>query len=162
MLYRNLNDQDFAGVQRIDLEAAQHHHPDWHTKPEREQQRLLRSSTAALRFFARSEHSFVAVNDEQHTMYGFVLAQSVWQGDQPIVWISSLTTSSDAPEETLPGLLHACVKSAYDTAVYEVHWAVAQNYLAYAEREGFTITETRHSVCYLGSLKAKVIREGEF
>ncbi len=74
-----------------------------------------RAQSAALRFFARSGHSFVA--EEKGRPLGFVLAQPVWQGDRATVLVSRLVAEN---EETHLALLAALLKSAYDAAAYEV------------------------------------------
>lgn len=76
--------------------------------------RAGRTGTAAIRFFARSGHSFVA---EAEGVRGFVLAQAIWQGDRATVLATRLL--ADAPE-TYRALLAALEKSAYDAAAYEV------------------------------------------
>lgn len=157
MIYRAPQEPDFPGMQALDLELALTEDLSFHTLPERERAGRLRTSLASLRFFARSEHSFVAIdahtaNDvDASTVYGFILSQSVWMGDKPVVWISSIRVHPDAPSGTLPGLLHASVKSAYDTAVYEVYLAADKTLWPFAQREGFKDAGLKHVVRYLGT-----------
>lgn len=103
-----------------------------------------RTSEAALKFFERSEHSFVAAKGGE--LRGLLLAQSVWQGDKPIVLVSLLLGSDEARE----GLLRACVKSAYDTAVYELHLCVPPELLPAARAQQARSTGA-YGVIYLGS-----------
>ncbi len=74
-----------------------------------------RTGAAALRFFSRTGHSFVA--EEGGRARGFVLAQALWQGDRATVLVTRLL--ADDPE-VRRALLLALVKSAYDAAAYEV------------------------------------------
>ena len=83
-------------------------------------------------------------------MCGVILAQPVWQGDRPIVLVVTVLLSPDAPPETASGLLHACVKSAYDAAVYEVHFPLTPALEAAAHSEEAHILG-RYAVRYLGS-----------
>jgi Protein of unknown function (DUF1999) len=157
MIYRAPQEADFLGMQALDLELALTEDPKFDQLPERERAGRLRTSLASLRFFARSEHSFVAIDassaddPEATTVLGLILAQSVWMGDKPVVWISALRVHPDAPNGTLPGLLHASVKSAYDTAVYEVHMAADRTLWPFAQREGFKDAGLKHVVRYLGT-----------
>ena len=154
MIYRPPQDADFPGMQALDLELAHLEDPKFEALSERERAGRLRSSLAALRFYARSEHSFAAVEHPDHdpsTVLGFVLAQSVWMGDKPIVWVSCLRVHLDAPGGTLAGLLHAVTKSAYDGAVYELHLPATPEVLKVAEKEGYVDSGVRHLVRYLGS-----------
>jgi hypothetical protein len=157
MIYRAPQEADFPGMQALDLELCMTDDPQFDQLPERERFGRLRTSLAALRFFARSEHSFAAIDQpglddlEPTQVFGFILAQSVWMGDKPAVWISGVRVHPDAPAGTLPGLLHASVKSAYDAAVYEVHLAADRHLWPFAQREGFKDTGLRHVVRYLGT-----------
>jgi len=78
-----------------------------------------RANPAAVSFFARTGHSFVAEEDGRPR--GFVYAQPVWQGDRAVVLASALVASD---EETERALLAALVKSARDAAAHEVALAV--------------------------------------
>jgi len=104
MTYRDFQEFDFATLERLEhrLLGEQPIH-------------TYRATPAALRFFSRSGHSFVAhFTGEVH---GFVLAQAVWQGDRVTVLVTRLLADS---QEVYRGLLAAVVKSAYDAGVYEV------------------------------------------
>lgn len=84
---------------------------------------------AALRFFERSGHSFVAevddgVADSAPTdtaagaeLAGFLLAQAVWTGERPTVHAHRLVARA---EGTSDALAKALVKSAYDAGVYDL------------------------------------------
>ena len=156
MIYRPPQDADFPGMQALDLELLRTELPKFDALPERERAALIRSSVPSLRFYARSEHSFVAIEGaladplEPTSVYGFVLAQSVWMGDKAMVWVSSLRIHHDAPAAVLPGLLHAVTKSAYDGAVYEIHLAADKHLLPFADREGY-VESGKHLVRLLGS-----------
>lgn len=120
MRYRIFSEQDTDALQALDLSVQRHLDPAFDTLPERERAGRLHTSLPALKFYERSEHSFVA--EEGGQLAGFIFAQSVWQGDKPIVLVRTLSVSPAAPADTAQGLLHATIKSAYDTAVYEVHF----------------------------------------
>ncbi|HEX2863800.1 MAG TPA: DUF1999 family protein, partial [Deinococcales bacterium] len=65
---------------------------------------------------------------------------------------NSLRVHLDAPPTTLTGLLRACVKSAYDSAVYEVRLeAASPQEVQAAQKEGFKDLPGRPLVRYLGS-----------
>lgn len=157
MIYRAPTESDYPGMQALDLELARLEQLNFDALSQKDRAAALRSSLPALKFYARSEHSFVAVDassltDQQpSSVYGFILAQSVWMGDKAIVWVSSIRVHPDAPPGCLPGLLHCVTKSAYDGAVYELHLA-ADGYLeAIALREGYKDVRTRHLIRVLGS-----------
>ena len=145
--YRPFSEADFAAMIALDLSVQRRADPAFDTLEGREQEGRIRTSLAALKFFERSEHSFVA---EDAALRGAVLAQYVWQGDRPIVLVTRLLLSPDAPPETAAGLLHACVKSAYDTAIYEVHFPVTPELESAAHAEEAHILG-RYAVRYLGS-----------
>lgn len=157
MIYRPPTEADYPGMQALDLELARLENPDFDKLEEKERAAALRSSLPALLFYARSEHSFVAVDtnsltdDQPSTVYGFILAQSVWMGDKAMVWVSSTRVHPDAPPGCLPGLLHCVTKSAYDGAVYELHLAADSHLEAIATREGYQDHKTKHMIRYLGS-----------
>jgi hypothetical protein len=82
---------------------------------------------AALSFFARTGHAFVAsagsepgppagvsAGAERPRPVGLALAQAVWDGARPTVWLIRLI--GEAPVRR--ALAEAVVKSAYDAAVY--------------------------------------------
>lgn len=137
MEYRVFSQADYPAMR--ELEA-----PTLADLPEAERQGRSRTSEAALKFFERSEHSFVAAQGGD--IQGMVLAQSVWQGDKPIVLVSALLGS---PEATA-GLLRACVKSAYDAAVYELHLQATPELLPAARAEQARSAGS-YAVVYLGS-----------
>jgi Protein of unknown function (DUF1999) len=165
MIYRPPQDADFPAMQALDLELLCSEFPKFEELPERERNALIRSSLPSLRFYARSEHSFACIESvhadplEPTSVYGFVLAQSVWMGDKAMVWISSLRIHHDAPAAVLPGLLHAVTKSAYDGAVYEIHLAADKHLMPFADREGYVETG-KHVIRFLGSRNPSV-GEGE-
>lgn len=85
---------------------------------------------AALRFFERSGHSFVAevggavVVDSAATdstagaeLAGFLLAQAVWTGERPTVHAHRLAARAEGASGALA---KALVKSAYDAGVYDL------------------------------------------
>jgi Protein of unknown function (DUF1999) len=156
MIYRPPQDADFPGMQALDLELLHSEQANFDAFTTKERAALIRSSLSSLRFYARSEHSFACIESvhadplEPTSVYGFVLAQSVWMGDKAMVWISSLRIHCDAPAAVLPGLLHAVTKSAYDGAVYEIHLMADQNLMPFADREGY-IEAGKHLVRLLGS-----------
>jgi Protein of unknown function (DUF1999) len=156
MIYRPPQDADFPGMQALDLELLHNEFPKFDDLPERERTALIRSSLPSLRFYARSEHSFACIETaladpfEPTSVYGFILAQSVWMGDKAMVWISSLRIHHDAPAAVLPGLLHAVTKSAYDGAVYEIHLAADKALMPFADREGY-LESGKHLIRLLGA-----------
>ena len=156
MIYRPPQDADFPGMQALDLELLHNEFLKFDDLPERERAALIRSSLPSLRFYARSEHSFACIESaladplEPTSVYGFVLAQSVWMGDKAMVWISSLRVHHDAPAAVLPGLLHAVTKSAYDGAVYEIHLAADKALMPFADREGY-LESGKHLIRLLGA-----------
>lgn len=137
MHYRTFSPTDYEAMRALEAPALSGLAPD-------EARARSRTSEAALKFFERSEHSFVA--EDGGRLRGMVLAQSVWQGDRPIVLVSLLLGDEPARQ----GLLHACVKSAYDTAVYEVHLAVSPELVSAARAEQVRVLG-QYAVCYLGS-----------
>ena len=154
MIYRQPLEADFTGMQALDLELLLVENPNFMELPVKEREARVRTSLPSLKFYARSEHSFAAIDDpslEPTVVLGFVLAQSVWMGDKAIVYISSLRVHPDAPTGTLAGLLHAVTKSAYDGAVYEIHLASDKHLESFAAREGYRDTGLKHLVRILGS-----------
>ena len=135
MMYRAFTSTDFEALEALDLTVARAEDSAFDALPDREREGRLRSSLAALRFFERSEHSFVA--EDEGRLVGAIFAQSVWQGDRPTVLVSRVLIAPDAPEETARGLLRVCAKSAYDTAVYEVHLPVDATLRDAAAAESF-------------------------
>ena len=104
MHYRVFEEPEFAALRELERRVF----PD---RPES----FYRANLAALRFYARSGHSFVASDDQEPR--GFVLAQAVWQGDRATVLATRIAAES---AEVYGGLLRALVKSAYDANAYEV------------------------------------------
>ena len=115
-------------------------------------------SLGALRFFARTGHSFLA--EEGERPLGFALAQAVWQGEATTVLITRIEGEG---EEVLQGLLRAVVKSAYDAGVYEValHLDPSRKALERALlEEGFALGPLVLCVRVLGSRGARGERRG--
>ena len=104
MHYRVFEEPEFAALQELERRVF----PD---RPET----FYRANLAALRFYARSGHSFAASDGERP--HGFVLAQAVWQGDRATVLATRIVAEA---AEVYGGLLRALVKSAYDANAYEV------------------------------------------
>jgi hypothetical protein len=75
-------------------------------------------SRSSLHFYVRTGHSFVAVRAGQPT--GFVLAQSVWNGTRPTVYVNRLAVADVSDVDSRLALLEAVTKSAYDAAVYDL------------------------------------------
>jgi hypothetical protein len=75
-------------------------------------------SRSSLHFYVRTGHSFVSVRAGEPT--GFVLAQSVWNGTRPTVYVNRLAVADLADSESRLALLEAVTKSAYDAAVYDL------------------------------------------
>lgn len=86
---------------------------------------VTRSSVS---FYVRSGHAFVAVRRGEAV--GFVLAQAVWNGTRPTVYVNRLAVAdpSDtvADTEAREALLEAVTKSAYDAAVYDLQVQVPE------------------------------------
>ncbi len=151
MMYRAFTSADFEALAALDLAIARAADSAFDTLPEREREGRLRTSLAALRFYERSEHSFVA--DDDGRLVGAILAQSVWQGDRPTVLVSRVLVAPDAPEDTARGLLRVCAKSAYDTAVYEMHLPVDESLREAAAAESFRAVGV-YAVRHLGTRSA--------
>ena len=83
---------------------------------------------------------------------GIILAQSVWMGDKPIILVTACLVRPGSEDEgkTAAGLLHAVIKSAYDAAVYEIHYPLTPQLEQAAEAEGSFVTG-RYAVHHLGS-----------
>lgn len=146
MRYRAFTDQDYDALVTLERTVLLQEDPEFDALPEKEKEGRIRTTIASLRFFQRTEHSFVAEADD--VLYGAVFAQSVWHGDKPTVWISRIMMHPDAPETALAGLLKACSKSAYDTAIYEVHACFTPEQVSSAE--GFR-AQGIYAVRHLGS-----------
>lgn len=72
----------------------------------------------SLNFYTRSGHAFVSVKAGEMT--GFVLAQSVWNGTRPTVYVNRLAVAALDDEASRLALIEAVTKSAYDAAVYDL------------------------------------------
>ncbi|WP_309573049.1 DUF1999 domain-containing protein [Deinococcus sp.] len=148
MRYRTYGEPDYGALQALDVSAQRHADPAFDTLPEREREGRLHTSPPALKFYERSEHSFVAEDDTG--LRGVAMAQHVWQGDRPIVLIRTILLAPDAPGGTAEGLFQAVIKSAYDSAVYELHFPVTPALHAKAKGEG-TVSPGPYGICHLGS-----------
>lgn len=92
MIYREIQAFDFAALARLEQRLSEH-------SP---------TPQAALEFYSRSPHSFLAHRTGE--IRGFVLAQAVWQGDQTVVLVRQVVADSEA---VYGGLLGQVVQSAY-------------------------------------------------
>lgn len=103
---------DLAALSQIDASYAEEH----------ELEPLM--SAGALRFFGRTEHSFVAHEGHRagSVPVGFVLAQAIWSGERPQVLVARI--ASDGTPGASEALLKALVKSAYDSGVYDLQTRV--------------------------------------
>jgi len=79
-------------------------------------------SEGALRFFGRTEHSFVAHPGQGAGAVGFVMAQAIWSGERPQVLVARIAT--DGTPGAAGALVKALVKSAYDSGVYDLQTRV--------------------------------------
>ncbi len=104
-----------------------------------------------LSFYERSEHSFAA--EEDGKIWGFILAQSVWQGDKPIVLIRTLSVAPESLPEITLGLFHATTKSAYDAAVYELHFPLLPHLEQAGQQDGI-FALGQYAVRHLGTRAA--------
>ncbi|MBB5232890.1 DUF1999 domain-containing protein [Deinococcus budaensis] len=147
--YRTFTETDYPALAALDLAAQRAADPEFSARPEREREGRLSTSLPALKFYERSEHSFVA-QDSAGALLGVILAQHVWQGDRPIVLVRTVLLAPAAPAEAAAGLLHATVKSAYDSAVYEVHFPLTPALAAAAAEEAAHVTG-RYAVRHLGT-----------
>lgn len=155
---RNIQEEDYSQLAALDLALqralASSSEQDFDLLPQREREGRLSSSLPALQFYQRSGHSFVAhlANDEQ--LWGGALAQSVWQGDKPMVWLRAVVVDpqlkSEQQQQTAAQLLKAVVKSAYDSAVYEVHFAKLP-LLTQAAQQEEALSLGDYAVIHLGS-----------
>jgi len=103
MQYRFIEESDFEKLAELEKRLLP-------GKPDS----FYRCQPTAIRFFARSGHSFVAADESD--LHGFVLAQAVWQGDRATVLVTRIAAKN---KETYTGLLNALLKSAYDANAYE-------------------------------------------
>lgn len=148
MLFRAFTSADYAALADLDARVLRSEDPAFDALPDREREGRVRTSEAALRFYERSEHSFVA--DEDGEVVGAVFAQSVWQGDRPTVLVTRVWVDPAAPEGTAAGLLRVCTKSAYDAAIYEVHLPVTPDLEGAARETDFRRTGV-YAVRWLGT-----------
>ena len=65
MRYRVFTEDDFEALSALDLSVQRHLDARFDALPEREREGRLRTSLASLRFYLRSEHSFVAEEEGQ-------------------------------------------------------------------------------------------------
>lgn len=153
--YRFFHEDDWARIAELDERRARHEDPQFDALDAREREGRLHSSVAALRFYGRSDHSFVAERSGQ--IVGLALAQTVWQGDGPIVLVRTVFAAPELEAglagELKRGLLRAVFKSAYDAAAYEVHWAAPEGETLPPEL-GEVRDRGRHLVRHLGGRNA--------
>lgn len=106
-------------------------------------------SRGSVTFYSRSGHAFVACLEDEPR--GFVLAQAVWNGTRPTVYVNRLVSTD---HEAALALIEALTKSAYDAAVYDLlvelpeEDAPTQQAL---EEKGYTLRRTRRYARVLGS-----------
>ncbi len=79
-------------------------------------------SKSSVSFYVRTGHAFVAVRAGD--VVGFVLAQAVWNGTRPTVYVNRLVA---ADPEAGEALLEAVTKSAYDAAVYDLQVQIPED-----------------------------------
>ncbi len=82
---------------------------------------LTKSSVS---FYVRTGHAFVAERGGETV--GFVLAQAVWNGTRPTVYVNRLSVSDVTDSGAREALLEAVTKSAYDAAVYDLQVQVPE------------------------------------
>lgn len=92
---------------------------------------VTRSSVS---FYVRTGHAFSALRGAETV--GFVLAQAVWNGTRPTVYVNRLAVPSPADLEARAALLEAVTKSAYDAAVYDLEVQVPEADLGAAQALG--------------------------
>ena len=73
---------------------------------------------SSLNFYTRTGHAFVAVKEGNVT--GFAVAQSIWNGTRPTVYLNRLAVAELEDAESRLALIEAVTKSAYDAAVYDL------------------------------------------
>lgn len=107
-------------------------------------------TAASLAYYARSGHAFVAQRGAE--VVGGVLAHAVWDGERPTVRVARLV----GEEGARGALLEAVVKSAYDSAVYDLVAEVpaADADLAGLLRDGWRERPVRRFERALGSRAA--------
>ena len=72
----------------------------------------------SLNFYIRTGHAFTAVRKSE--IVGFILAQAVWNGNRPIVFINHMAVADIKDLAARLAMLEAVTKSAYDAAVYDI------------------------------------------
>ena len=82
---------------------------------------LTKSSVS---FYVRTGHAFVAERGGETV--GFVLAQAVWNGTRPTVYVNRLGVPEVTDSGAREALLEAVTKSAYDAAVYDLQVQVPE------------------------------------
>lgn len=88
-----------------------------------EQEVCLSSSFVVLCYYECSGYFFVVEGQDDYVC-GYVLVQSVWQGDCFVVFVWVLVFDDVQDEDMCWGLLCVVVKSVYDVVVYEVYLLV--------------------------------------
>ncbi len=91
-------------------------------------------SRSSVSFYVRTGHAFVSVREGEPT--GFVLAQAVWNGTRPTVYVNRLAVPDPEDTDSREALLEAVTKSAYDAAVYDVQVQVPETDVATGEALG--------------------------
>lgn len=81
-------------------------------------------SRSSVSFYVRTGHAFASVRDGEPT--GFVLAQAVWNGTRPTVYVNRLVVPDPQDTASREALLEAVTKSAYDAAVYDLQVQVPE------------------------------------
>jgi len=83
-------------------------------------------SRSSVSFYVRTGHAFVAVRGGEAV--GFALAQAVWNGTRPTVYLNRLAVPDAGLGDmgAREALLEAVTKSAYDAAVYDLEVQVPE------------------------------------
>lgn len=81
-------------------------------------------SRSSVSFYVRTGHAFVAVRGGEAV--GFALAQAVWNGIRPTVYLNRLAVPDMDDVGAREALLEAVTKSAYDAAVYDLEVQVPE------------------------------------
>ena len=106
---RPLESEDFGALKPLDEVYALEHNLEPHL------------SKQSLSFYTRTGHSFVAIHEQRAC--AFALAQAVWNGLRPSLYINYLASQD---EESCKALIDALVKSAYDAAIYDLKASIPQ------------------------------------
>ena len=109
---RPLSPDDQEALEPLDASYAEH----FSLEPV-----LTKSSVS---FYVRTGHAFVAERGGETV--GFVLAQAVWNGTRPTVYVNRLGVPDLTDTEAREALLEAVTKSAYDAAVYDLQVQVPE------------------------------------